>query len=1161
MVKFKGLCPSLKKSVEFDVTEIIELPTKRGIKYQVKGDYEGRTCSTFTSKAKALALREEMGGRTMSAEEDMTGQAHQEDGVRPLRGDIQPLAEGQEPSAELPLKETVSQPITGTDVGVEPIESLELPDLPESSMETQFDEAPAMEGDIEIASMMPEGDGQSIGNNTPMNPDVPLHAEETSEEVGQEEPSAEQLPLKETVPEDFSPADSQVSPLDDLSVSMADPVSRMEVEFDQAPEIIAEFSLAMPQPFGDGRSIGNITPMNPDVPFASESVEFNADPLDETSLEVPPAVVFIEKIPPTVWENMTVETQMDYAETGDENLLVCPQCGITKGELRGIGGYCAVTDPEGEVYDSMVDCPYQKHFAPAHWVDSEIVVGHITPEEIEVAERLSPEIDMPMKSAGTSDLLYTTIPFFVWDKINSLVGAGVQAFPDYSGLNYTVQYYGNQKNHLENLVDVAEGETDIMFGSERYHATVLASEDGGYYIKTDSLRPYGADFVGSDDEIFYQLEAKINMDDGWEHIGDFTNKEEAIKSYQEHKNKHPEVRLLEVLGYSELEYDDETNDFRNAEEDKGRYGHMFDYPIVYANDSSDRRGYLIGYADGAIWNTGIMYGGIERNRDFINDVGQQRLKRMNYQRNRYTDLVHGHEDKSKDILKRNLNEEKSSTDDPDFDPEKADRNKDGEISDWERAVGNAVAKGIRESRERKGAESYQVGDEGMFEGGEIRILNIEDNSSQGKQNVYFYTYLDNEGNSDGFIHTTNERKLMNQFSMFPREWNAETSEYEDEVIETCEECGTIDSLYDYSEGKICKFCLNEENTMGAETFEADTRKYLGVWVNKQGDKHYYLYSDDDDYVFGELRYEPNWKAKGWEHPYWDLDIRGGKSLFVKSFNEGVKAFRQEMMNAEEFNVEFDDWADQEMLTHGETVSFKEWAKEEGKKHGDMDLTDWAEEEEESHDERYGAESIYPDTYREEYRIMVAEREGDELVLFPNEYYETLQDAMNDFELYTQMKKHQVKMIVDVDGGGQVVAYHSVDGRVVGKPYPQYYEWLDKGLDEESTNNYDYEIVRAEEGDWEVIAYRQNEKEARDLRNEGMRAKVGRRMLRFDYKIEKHPDKEGWNVLARPRTQRAETFESPATQDKIKPRTIATLLGAGALAALLAPEHLKKFFNR
>ena len=41
-------------------------------------------------------------------------------------------------------------------------------------------------------------------------------------------------------------------------------------------------------------------------------------------------------------------------------------------------------------------------------------------------------------------------------------------------------------------------------------------------------------------------------------------------------------------------------------------------------------------------------------------------------------------------------------DDIDFDKSKADRNKDGRISDWERAVGNAVSKGIRD---HKGAES------------------------------------------------------------------------------------------------------------------------------------------------------------------------------------------------------------------------------------------------------------------------------------------------------------------------------------------------------------------------------------------------------------------------------------------------------------------------
>ena len=47
--------------------------------------------------------------------------------------------------------------------------------------------------------------------------------------------------------------------------------------------------------------------------------------------------------------------------------------------------------------------------------------------------------------------------------------------------------------------------------------------------------------------------------------------------------------------------------------------------------------------------------------------------------------------------------------DPDFDKVKADRNKDGEISDWEQSVGNAVAKGIREHGQKKD-KSSSVGD-------------------------------------------------------------------------------------------------------------------------------------------------------------------------------------------------------------------------------------------------------------------------------------------------------------------------------------------------------------------------------------------------------------------------------------------------------------------
>ena len=48
------------------------------------------------------------------------------------------------------------------------------------------------------------------------------------------------------------------------------------------------------------------------------------------------------------------------------------------------------------------------------------------------------------------------------------------------------------------------------------------------------------------------------------------------------------------------------------------------------------------------------------------------------------------------------------SDEPNFDSQKADRNKDGKISSWERTVGNKVAKGIREGRKTssKGIDTF-----------------------------------------------------------------------------------------------------------------------------------------------------------------------------------------------------------------------------------------------------------------------------------------------------------------------------------------------------------------------------------------------------------------------------------------------------------------------
>ncbi len=72
--------------------------------------------------------------------------------------------------------------------------------------------------------------------------------------------------------------------------------------------------------------------------------------------------------------------------------------------------------------------------------------------------------------------------------------------------------------------------------------------------------------------------------------------------------------------------------------------------------------------------------------------------------------------------------------------------------------------------------------------------------------------------------------------------------------------------------------------------------------------------------------------------------------------------RREISAEQDFAVEFDDWAEQEMKTHGYNISFREWADEESQSHGDEELLDWAQHEEESHEARYDAEETCQDSH-------------------------------------------------------------------------------------------------------------------------------------------------------------------------------------------------------
>ena len=99
----------------------------------------------------------------------------------------------------------------------------------------------------------------------------------------------------------------------------------------------------------------------------------------------------------------------------------------------------------------------------------------------------------------------------------------------------------------------------------------------------------------------------------------------------------------------------------------------------------------------------------------------------------------------------------------------------------------------------------------------------------------------------------------------------------------------------------------------------------------------------DDLITADLR----------KHSNYDEDGVAQSSEFLFQYEHGEDNLAD--FEAETFDVEFNDWANQEMMTHGKDISFKDWAEDEGMKHGNVPITEWAQHEEESHDARYGAE--------------------------------------------------------------------------------------------------------------------------------------------------------------------------------------------------------------
>jgi len=100
----------------------------------------------------------------------------------------------------------------------------------------------------------------------------------------------------------------------------------------------------------------------------------------------------------------------------------------------------------------------------------------------------------------------------------------------------------------------------------------------------------------------------------------------------------------------------------------------------------------------------------------------------------------------------------------------------------------------------------------------------------------------------------------------------------------------------------------------------------------------------DDLITADLRKHSNYDEEG-----------------VSQTTEFLFEYEHGEDNLDDFEAEddltFKEWADQEMMTHGDRESFDDWLNDELKSHGDdITLSDWGHHELDSHYERYGAES-------------------------------------------------------------------------------------------------------------------------------------------------------------------------------------------------------------
>ena len=264
----------------------------------------------------------------------------------------------------------------------------------------------------------------------------------------------------------------------------------------------------------------------------SHANRYNAEEAVLTNAEIPP-FLYEDYIPPEVWNSISESAKERYIVKGDESVLVCPKCGISKQGLRKIEGFCVATEYSSPYYQEGVDCPYSKMFSPIHWISPENEYSEGFEEA--VTNRLMTQ--MEVMGAESPITLHSPSPVvkdtFETGKItisNETYNDIYEDLPESASIGYSkdgrsinIGYFKEDEQYIKRLTNMngeimeEENETMEVYGAEDVMANKSAKRKSFYMNALESMdRMYDAeenDAEEDDDDLgpFSQEAETINQ--------------------------------------------------------------------------------------------------------------------------------------------------------------------------------------------------------------------------------------------------------------------------------------------------------------------------------------------------------------------------------------------------------------------------------------------------------------------------------------------------------------------------------------------------------------------------------------------------------------------------------------------------------------------------